>query len=81
MFIDDLAQKIYAILPTGLQQFEQEIQQQIKQILQASLNKLNLVSREEFDAQVKVLERTREKVEALEARLNENLSEDPNRDH
>ena len=81
MFIDDLAQKIYAILPTGLQQFEQEIQQQIKQILQASLNKLNLVSREEFDAQVKVLERTREKVEALEARLNENFSEDPNRDH
>ena len=69
MFIDDLTQKIYAILPSGLQQVEQEIQQQIKSILQATLTKLNLVTREEFDVQVKVLARTREKIEELEQQI------------
>ena len=37
--------------------------------LQAQLNKLDLVSREEFDVQTKVLLRTREKLTALEAKL------------
>jgi BMFP domain-containing protein YqiC len=37
--------------------------------LQAALSKMNLVTREEFDAQTEVLLRTRLKVEALEAQL------------
>jgi BMFP domain-containing protein YqiC len=54
------------------------LQQQIKQMLQSSFSKLDLVTRDEFDAQAAVLSRTREKLEqleaqvaALEARLNE----------
>jgi ubiquinone biosynthesis accessory factor UbiK len=39
--------------------------------LQASLAKLNLVTREEFDAQASVLQRTRQKLEALELRCAE----------
>ena len=39
--------------------------------LQATLSKLNLVTREEFDAQTAVLSRTREKLEALEKRCAE----------
>jgi BMFP domain-containing protein YqiC len=39
--------------------------------LQAALGKLNLVTREEFDAQTAVLQRTRSKLEALEARCME----------
>lgn len=38
-------------------------------MLQSQLNKLDLVSREEFDVQTKVLLRTREKLTALEAKL------------
>lgn len=43
----------------------------VKQLMEASLRKLNLVSREEFDAQVAVLQRTRQKLQALEAKLAE----------
>lgn len=38
-------------------------------LLQSMLAKMNLVSREEFDAQTAVLARTRAKLEALEAQL------------
>ena len=39
--------------------------------LQSALSKLNLVTREEFDAQTAVLQRTRLKLKALEARCAE----------
>jgi BMFP domain-containing protein YqiC len=39
--------------------------------LQSALSKLNLVTREEFDAQAAVLQRTRLKLEALELRCAE----------
>ena len=42
---------------------------QVQTLLQGAINKCNLVSREEFDAQTAVLQRTREKVEALEKQL------------
>jgi hypothetical protein len=38
-------------------------------VLQATLSRLDLVTREEFDVQAAVLRRTREKLVALEARL------------
>jgi hypothetical protein len=37
--------------------------------LQSAFSRMELVTREEFDAQAKVLARTRERLEALEARL------------
>ncbi|RYY02680.1 MAG: accessory factor UbiK family protein [Gammaproteobacteria bacterium] len=46
--------------------------------LQSTLSKLNLVTREEFDAQSAVLQRTREKLEALEllcAEIEQQLSD------
>ncbi len=48
---------------------QEAMQTQLKQMLQSSFAKLDLVTREEFDAQSAVLARTREKVEALEAKL------------
>ncbi|QJD71722.1 accessory factor UbiK family protein [Marinobacterium sp. LSUCC0821] len=47
------------------------VQQQIKTMLQTSFAKLDLVTREEFDAQSAVLQRTREKLEQLEAKVAE----------
>ena len=46
-----------------------EIEAQLKALLQSAFGKLDLVSREEFDVQTKVLLRTREKLAALEAKL------------
>ena len=38
----------------------EEVEKKIRQVLQSQLGKLDLVSREEFDVQTKVLLRTRE---------------------
>lgn len=66
---DSLAKKLFSALPEGLQNLEGEIHQQFRDILQAAFNKLELVSREEYDVQTKVLARTREKVAALEKQV------------
>jgi BMFP domain-containing protein YqiC len=42
-----------------------------KAVLQAQLSKLNLVSRQEFDVQAAILERTQANLTAMEARLKE----------
>ncbi|MDF1678732.1 MAG: accessory factor UbiK family protein [Legionellaceae bacterium] len=76
--LDSLAQKLCAALPTGLGQIESEVRDSFKSILQAGLAQLDLVTREEFDAQVKVLARTREKVDILEQQLTTFLSEKKN---
>ena len=66
---ETLAKTLYTALPKGLHLCEQEIQQQFKAILQATFSRMNLVTREEFDVQTKVLARTREKVEALQVQI------------
>lgn len=48
---------------------QQELQEQIRTLLQGTFARLDLVTREEFDAQQAVLLRTRERLEQLEARL------------
>ncbi|MDH2433300.1 accessory factor UbiK family protein [Pokkaliibacter sp. MBI-7] len=47
----------------------EEIQKMVRQTLQSTFAKLDLVTREEFDVQVEVLQRTRARLEALEVRL------------
>jgi ubiquinone biosynthesis accessory factor UbiK len=64
--IDDLARRLSALVPPGLRDSQEELQQTFKSALQSGLSKLDLVTREEFDVQRAVLLRTREKLEALE---------------
>ena len=62
---------------SGASALGDEVKQQIRTALTAAFNKLDLVPREEFDAQRAVLQRTREKLEALEkavAELEEKLN-------
>ena len=72
---DDLAKKLFAILPDNFQNLDKEIQQKFKEILQAAFARLDLVTREEFDVQTKVLARTREKLENLEDQVERLLKE------
>ncbi len=46
-----------------------DIEKNLRAVLQGVFAKLNLVTREEFDVQQAVLLRTREKLEALEAKV------------
>lgn len=48
-----------------------DIEKNVKALLQSGLSRLDLVTRDEFDVQVEVLRKTREKVERLEARVAE----------
>jgi BMFP domain-containing protein YqiC len=67
--IEEMARTIQAALPPGLKSVGEEVDKKVKQVIQAQLMKLDLVSREEFDVQTKVLLRTREKLQALEDKL------------
>ena len=69
--LDDLARRLSNLVPPGLREGREELQQNFKSVLQAGLGKLDLVTREEFDVQRAVLARTREKLEALERQLAE----------
>ena len=70
-FLDDLANKLSKLIPAGVKDVQQDVERNIKSVLQSTFSKLDLVTREEFDAQVKVLARTREKLNAIEKRLAE----------
>lgn len=66
--LDDLAHKIRQAIgnsPAG------DVEKNIKAMLQGGLQRLDLVPREEFEIQAQVLQRTREKLEVLEARVAE----------
>lgn len=69
--LDDLARRLSALVPPGLREGREELQQNIKAVLQAGLARLDLVTREEFDVQREVLARTRQKLEQLERQLAE----------
>ena len=69
--LDDLARRLSGLVPPGLREGRDELQQNFKAVLQSGLARLDLVTREEFDVQRAVLLRTREKLDALELRLAE----------
>ncbi len=64
--IDELASKFSDAIPPGAKAFQADIQEQFKQVLQSAISKLDLVTREEFDTQTKVLSKTRQKIDDLE---------------
>lgn len=70
-FIDDLARQISESIPAGVKGMQEDVQKNIHTLLQGALSKLDLVTREEFDAQSQVLARTREKLEQLERVIDE----------
>lgn len=69
--IDELARKLADSVPEGLRAMREDLESNFRSVLAAGLNKLDLVTREEFEVQRAVLQRTREKLEALEQRLAE----------
>ncbi len=64
--LDNLARRLSALVPPGLREGRDELQQNFKTVLQSGLAKLDLVTREEFEVQRAVLLRTREKLEEVE---------------
>jgi ubiquinone biosynthesis accessory factor UbiK len=68
-FFDDLAKRLSDAMPPQLAALKNDVEANVKSVLQAGLAKLDLVTRQDFDVQAGVLARTRDKLTALEARL------------
>jgi BMFP domain-containing protein YqiC len=67
-FFEDLSAKLTAAANSSP---AKDIEKNFRALLAQGFTKLDLVTREEFDIQVQVLARTREKLTALEARVAE----------
>src|SRR5439155_1082182 len=67
--IDELARRLLERVPPALRSMQRDLESNFRAVLREGLGKLDLVTRDEFDAQTRVLERTRARLEELEARL------------
>jgi BMFP domain-containing protein YqiC len=67
--VENIARKLAEVVPEGLKSMREDLEGNFRSVLQTSLAKLDLVTREEFEVQEAVLAKTRSKLEALEARL------------
>ena len=69
--IEETVLKISQAIPAGFGEPPAAMKAQIKSILTASLQKMDVVTREEFDIQKAVLAKTRAKLDALEKKVSE----------
>jgi ubiquinone biosynthesis accessory factor UbiK len=67
--IDEIVRRLVEAVPPGVRAVQKDLESNFRAVLRASLTKLDLVSRDEFDAQMRVLERTRARLEELERRV------------
>ena len=68
--IEHLIKTVLKTLPSDGAAVKDEIKENLTAALEASLTRMNIVTREEFDAQTALLQRTRIKLEKLEQELN-----------
>ena len=66
-FLNDLVDQLGKLLPTKA--MGGDLQRGVNAVVQSAFSRLDVVTREEFDAQQAVLARTRAKLEALEQQL------------
>ncbi len=69
--LDDISQRLNNAIPSGIKALQSDLDKNLRAAIQSALGKLDLVTREEFDVQRKVLARSREKIEQLEKRVAE----------
>lgn len=64
-FLNNFVKQFTEGLPPNLQHLKSEFKPELQLALQSALDKLDLVTRQEFDIQAEVLKRTRMKLEQL----------------
>ena len=66
--IEEITRRVLDTLPGGLADMERDLRKNVKAAITQVLRDMDLVTREEYEVQRRVLARTREKLEQLEAR-------------
>ena len=69
--IEELVAKLKESLPDEIDQLKQVGENKLKLVLESALQRLECVSREEYEVQTEVLQRTRQRIEVLEKRISE----------
>lgn len=68
-YFDDLTRKITEGLPASVRAVQQDVERQVRSTLQHGFERMDLVTREDFDVQVAMLEQLRLQLSALEQRI------------
>ena len=69
--IDDIVNRLSDSLPPAASRLREDMEAQFRSVLKSAFQRMDLVTREEFDIQKSVLERTQQKLEALQQQLEE----------
>lgn len=67
--VDQLFSRFLDTLPKGVQQLSEDKQSALNSFMQATLSRMDLVTREEYDIQAEVLSRALKKMHALEEKI------------
>ena len=67
--VEELTDRLGTLLSPGASQLKTDFEDNARAVLQGALGKMDLVTREEFEIQQRVLQKTRSKLQALEQRL------------
>lgn len=67
--LDEITRRLAAAVPGNLRAAGEDLETRFRSVLTTAFERMDLVTREEFEIQKQVLLRTREKLEALEKRL------------
>jgi BMFP domain-containing protein YqiC len=67
--IDEMARKLASMMPTTLLQMQDDMRKNLRTALEGIFQELDLVTREEYNVQVALLARNRERLKVLQARV------------
>lgn len=67
--LDELVKNLLGALPQGMAELREDARKNFRAALAAGLQHLDLVTRAEFDAQRAVLDKARDEIKALHAKL------------
>ena len=66
---DDMAKQLSGLLPPSAAELKNDFEKNARAMMQSTLSKMDLVSREDFDVQAALLQKTTLRLKDLEARL------------
>ncbi|HBR96049.1 MAG TPA: hypothetical protein DD979_01560 [Gammaproteobacteria bacterium] len=66
---DDMAAQLAKLLPPGANELKNDFEQNARALMQSTLSRMELVTREEFDVQAALLQKTRSRLQLLEERV------------
>ncbi|MCO6412276.1 MAG: accessory factor UbiK family protein [Thiogranum sp.] len=66
---DDIARRVSGAMPPAAKNLQRDLEKNLRAAVQSAFSRLDLVTREEFDVQTRVLARSRAKIEELEKQV------------